>query len=187
MEYLQFGSIKRVALPADWIVLPEQSTAVMDLIACHPSIDEDVEMAFFRRREEVMIQAMDAFRATLAQPIHRIPDASEELVQLSQAMGNAGYNQWTNKAQGSGGPAIRLLKAETLQLKEKKVLQARGSFIEATTRKAVNEYCGIFVDALPDKRIIEEVYLQVPSRYGYYRFERYLKVFTATIASIEWT
>ena len=186
MEYLQFGSIKRVALPDGWLAQPERKTPIMTSRSCHPVTTEDVEITFFRRRQEIAAQPMAALRETLARAVHRIADASEEVTSLSQAMGNAGDNQWTNKTHGSGGPPFRLVKAETIQLREKKVLLARGSFLEPTTRRAVNEYCGIFVDAVPDRYMIEEVFLQVPSRYGYFQFEQYLKIFTATISSIEW-
>jgi hypothetical protein len=184
MEYLQFGSIKRVVLPGDWIALPERNTAIMTLRSCHPRAHDDVEITFLRRRQEVVKPAMDCFRSTLAQPLHRITAPSEEIIAIAGAMGNAGDNQWTNKKRGE--PSFRLVSAETIQLKDRKVLLAKGSFIDPKTRKTINEYCGIFVNASADKRVVEEVFLLVPSLYGYFQFEQYARIFTETISSIDW-
>src|ERR1700733_5796113 len=180
---LQFGSIKRALLPGDWIAQPEQNTAIMTLRRCHPSVHNEVEISFFRRRAQIFEQAMANFRSPLAQPIHRIAAGSEEINALAAAMGNAGDNQWTNKKIGE--PPFRLANAETIQLKNRKVLLAKGSFINPATRKTINEYCGIFADAAADQRLVEEVFLQVPSQYGYFQFECYVKIFTEVIASIE--
>jgi hypothetical protein len=186
MELVEFGCIKRVTLPADWTADPELNTSLMTMRSYHPRAQDDVEITFFRKLPGLRAEEIEKFRRFLDLPMHKIAEGSSELVELTPVLGNAGNNQWSNRNRGAAGPNFRFTSGETIFIKDRLVLQVKGSFIDPATKKALNEYCGLFFDSGADKNTIEEAYLQVPSRYGYFQFERYLKVFMDAVFSIQW-
>lgn len=186
MEVLNFGSIKSVVLPNDWLADAEQNTGVMKMRCFHPRAHEDVEIAFFQKMQGVLESAMKDFREILTRGEHKIVEGGEELIQLSPVMGNAGNHQWSNKTRGPRGPNFRYTLGEIIELKGRKVLKVKGSFIEPQSKKPQNEYCGIFIDSGADNNVIQEVYLQVPSKYGYFQFEKYVDAFSDALSTIVW-
>jgi len=184
---VQFGSIKRFVLPDDWLADSEQNTGLMKLCCVHPRAHDDVEIAFFQKKQGILETAMQDFREILGRGDHKIVEAGDELVKLAPVMGNAGNNQWSNKNRGTRGPNFRFTMGEITHLQGRSVLKVKGSFIEPESKKAQNEYCGIFIDSGAETNLIQEVYLQVPSQYGYFQFERYLKAFSDALSTLVWT
>ena len=153
----------------------------------HPRAHEDVEIAFFQKMQAELEAAMKDFREILTRGEHKIVEGGEELIQLSPVMGNAGNHQWSNKTRGPRGPNFRYTLGEIIELKGRKVLKVKGSFIEPQSKKPQNEYCGIFIDSGADNNVIQEVYLQVPSKYGYFQFEKYVDAFSDALSTIVWS
>ncbi|CAN5133540.1 hypothetical protein BH10CYA1_BH10CYA1_56650 [soil metagenome] len=187
MEVLNFGSIKCVVLPDDWSADSEQNTGLLKMRCFHPPAHEDVEVAFFQKTQGVPETAMQEFREILGRGPHKIVEGGEELLQLAPVMGNAGNHQWSNKNRGARGPNFRYTLGEITQLQGRAVLKVKGSFIEPQSKKPQNEYCGIFIDSGAENNVIQEVYLQVPSKYGYFQFERYVNAFSDALSTIVWT
>ncbi|MBS1952954.1 MAG: hypothetical protein JST89_02150 [Cyanobacteria bacterium SZAS-4] len=187
MDVLNFGSIKSVVLPNDWLADSEQNTGVMKMRCFHPRAHDDVEIAFFQKMQGVLESAIKDFREILACGPHKIVEGGTELIQLSPVMGNAGNHQWSNKTRGPRGPNFRYTLGEIIDLQGRKVLRVKGSFVEPESKKPQNEYCGIFIDSGSENNLVQEVYLQVPSKYGYFQFEKYVDAFSETLSTIVWT
>lgn len=185
MKVLNFGSIKSVVLPDDWVADNEQSTALMKLRCFHPRAHADIEIAFFQKSQGVGEDAIKDFREILALGQHKIVEGGEELLRLAPVMGNAGNHQWSNKTRGASGPNFRYTLGEITELQGRGVLKVKGSFIEPQSKQPQNEYCGIFIDSGSDN-LIQEVYLQVPSTYGYFLFEKYVNAFADALLTVVW-
>jgi len=186
MHISGFVSLDSIELPQGWLENTETSSPIMLMKQFHPPEHPDVEITFFKRQKPVAPNAMASLIETLDQPPHKIEQGGAEIISLTNALGNVGDNQWSNRQTGDDAPCFRMLHAETTDLNGKNVLLVSGAFIAPSTKKAVNEYCGIYVPIGNSKPFIEELYLQVPSKYGYLYFEKYLKVFRQTMKTIVW-
>jgi hypothetical protein len=186
MQIPGFISLDSIEIPEGWQEDAETSSAIMLMKQFHPAEHPDVEITFFKRRKIPPPDAMASLTRTLEQPPHLIEQGGAEIISLTDALGNVGNNQWSNRQSGDAAASFRMLHAETTDLNGKNVLIVSGAFIAPTTKKAVNEYCGIYVPVIEAKPFIEELYLQVPSKYGYLYFEKYLKVFRQTMKTIVW-
>jgi|688.fasta_scaffold453995_2 hypothetical protein len=186
MELQNFGCIKSIALPSDWQADSELNTGVLKMLCARPKADSDIEITLFQKTQGVSAESMQIFRTALNQGEHKIVEGSDQLLKLSPIMGNAGNNQWTNKDRGRSGPNFRFTSGEVTKINGKPVLKVKGSFLEPESKKLQNEYCGIFIDAGTDNNLVQEIYLQVPSHYGYFQFEKYLKTFTDALFTLKW-
>jgi hypothetical protein len=180
-----FGAFKSAMLPADWTSDPQKTTANMSMKSCYSPIHDEVTITFFRRSGSVTAESISLLKSTLSRPAHRIPDASQELINLAPVLGHAGDHQWASPT-GARDTTFRLIQAETMVLKVKTVLYIRGTFLDPQDRKGINEYCGIFLDVPKDSTAVEEVFLQVPCKLGIFQFEQYRKVFLQVLESMEW-
>jgi hypothetical protein len=185
MELAPFGC-QSIHIPTDWTADEEIGSALMRMRSFHPIAHNDVEITFFKKMQGADQESVKDFRELLNQPVHKIVEGETELLKLTPVLGNAGNNQWSNKERGAAGPNFRFTSAETRNVQGRPLLQMKGSFIEPETKKAITEYCGLFIDTGADRNPIQEIYLQVPSKYGYFQFEQYLKVFLAAVSSIVW-
>jgi hypothetical protein len=186
MQISGFISLDSIQVPDGWQEDTERSSSIMLMKQFHPPDHPDVEITFFKRRKSIAPDAMAYLTETLAKSPHLVEQGGAEIVSMADALGNVGNNQWTNRQSGLNGASFRMLHAESTNLNGKNVLIVSGAFIEPKTKKAVNEYCGIFIPVEAPKAFIEEIYLQVPSKYGYLYFEKYLKVFRQSINTIVW-
>ncbi|MDR3612040.1 MAG: hypothetical protein P4L53_00640 [Candidatus Obscuribacterales bacterium] len=186
MQIPGFVSLDSIEIPEGWQEDAETSTAIMLMKQFHPPEHPDVEIAFFKRRKPLPPDAMACLFRTLEQPPHLVEQGGAEIISLNDALGNVGNNQWSNRQSGLDAAGFRMLHAQSSDLNGKNVLIVSGAFIEPDTKKPVNEYCGLFVPVTVPQPFIEEIYLQVPSKYGYLYFEKYLKVFRQTINTIVW-
>jgi len=186
MQISGFISLDSIQIPEGWQEDAERSSAIMLMKQFHPPEHPDVEITFFKRRKSVAPDAMACLTRTLKEHPHLVEQGGAEIISLTDALGNVGNNQWSNRQSGNTAASFRMLHAQSTDLNGKNVLIVSGAFIEPKTKKAVNEYCGIFVPVEAPKPFIEEIYLQVPSKYGYLYFEKYLKVFRQTMNTIVW-
>lgn len=186
MELRDFGAIKSITVPGDWLADGEINTGVLKMICLHPPAHIDVEITLFEKTQGVSESALRDFRKILALGEHKVVESGEELLQLAPVMGNAGNNQWTNKERGARGPNFRFTQGEITNINGKCLLKVKGSFLEPLSKQVQNEYCGIFIDSGADNNRIQEIYLQVPASYGYFQFERFVKTFTDTLSTVLW-
>lgn len=182
MELTAFSAIKSATVPADWTLAAQKHTGIMAMSSWSPPGDDEVFITFFRRSSSLPEEGIKALKLSLSRPPHKIADASQELLDISPVLGHAGKNQWTSRTSAN----FRLIQAETMMIGIRTVLYIRGAFIDPTDRKGINEYCSVFVDVPKNNGVIEEVYLQVPSKSGLLQFEKYRKVFLEVMESMEW-
>lgn len=187
MEVIDIGPIKRIAFPSDWLADSELNTGLMKMLCVHPPAHSDIEITFFQKMQGVNESAIRDFREILMLGEHKIVESGQELLKLAPIMGNAGNNQWSNKNSGRRGPNFRFSSGEIVPIQGRPVLKVKGSFMEPETKQLQNEYCGIFIDSGAENNIVHEVYLQVPSNYGFFQFEQYLKVFTDALSTLTWS
>lgn len=186
MDLVQFGCIERITFPDDWSSEPEQATALLRLASVHPAEHADVEISLFQKMQGVQTSEIQDFRDILNKPEHKIVESAEQLLLLSPILGNAGNNQWSNKTRGVGGPPFRFTSGETKRINSRTVLQIQGTFIQPESKESVNQHCGIFIDSGAERNLVQEIYLQVPCRHGYFQFEQYMKIFTQVLATVIW-
>ncbi|HEY9678046.1 MAG TPA: hypothetical protein V6C76_08545 [Drouetiella sp.] len=182
----EFGCIKRIEIPDEWIETPDQSTPLFQMWTFHPQSIEEIEFCVFQRRQGVTLEDMQIFRATLNKGEHRIEESGAELLALTPILGNAGNNQWSNKAKGIDGPNFRFTRGDVKMLNGRPVLYVTGSFIDPESKKSLNEYRGIFVDTGSDSNDVQEIYLQVAASKGYFEFEKFAKAYEKALATINW-
>lgn len=186
MEVQNFGAIKSIAFPSDWRADAEINTGILKIQCVHPPTHDDIEIALFQKNQGVSDAAIKDFREILLRSEHKIVESGDSLIKLAPVMGNAGNNQWTNKERGARGPNFRFTSGEVLSINGKRVLKIKGSFLDPESKKLQNEYCGIFVDSNDETNKVQEVYLQVPSQYGYFQFERHMKAFNDALETVAW-
>ncbi len=166
MQISGFVSLDSLELPEGWQEYTEISSPIMLMKQFHPPEHPDVEITFFKRRKPVAPDAMASLVATLEKLPHKVEQGGVEIISLTKALGNVGDNQWSNRQTGDAAASFRMLHAETIDLNGRNVLIVSGAFIAPSTKRAVNEYCGIYVPIADTKPFIEELDVQGPSKYG---------------------
>lgn len=166
LEVIEYGQIKRMLLPSDWVEGERIERAVgnSSMREFNPSDNQHVRLFLFYRGHDLGKQAAELFRSALLTGDH----------ELSRAEINALESVIGEKADSAD---FSITDARTVSLNGRRVLVVEGYY-----HPLKEESLSIFIRADWSGRLVQEIIFQAPTA----QYAQYANKVRAAVQSIEW-
>lgn len=180
------GALESASVPSDWLELPrpmDPDAEGWSRVLTYPG-QPLISMTFAGRAYEIDEHSATYFQNVLLESEETLEErqlGSAELSQLGAVMRSnfVGDNQHTNPSEFGtvGGPQFNLEDASVVSVSDRMVLEVCGRLVSGA------RFCGVFYDADPSGRWIEEFYLETPDGAS---LKKHRPVFDSVLATFVW-